>query len=282
MAKKLLARYRAKRDFSKTAEPSGSARVKASKSRRFVNQKHAASHLHYDLRLELDGAFKSWAVTKGPSLDPHDKRLAVEVEDHLLDYGDFEGTVPKGQYGGGTVILPDGSLDYPDEVLARFDFIVASVHGQFKMDRAAQTERIIRAVSNPYTIILGHMTGWQLLRRTGYDTDIEKVLAACAEHGVAVEINANPWRLDLDWRWHETALRPGCMMSEIDLTHWGVEMARKGGVPRERVLNCLHKEEFAELRQAFGARTPHSSNTDRRSQSKESVSRGHKKRSVAS
>ena len=152
-------------------------------------------------------------------------------------------------------ILPDGSLDYPDDVLARFDFIVASVHGQFKMDRTAQTERIIRAVSNPYTTILGHMTGRQLLRRSGYDIDIEKVLAACAEYGVAVEINANPWRLDLDWRWHETALRHGCMMSinpdahstrEIDLTHWGVEMARKGGVPKERVLNCLNREEFAE------------------------------------
>jgi DNA polymerase (family X) len=151
-------------------------------------------------------------------------------------------------------ILADGSLDYPEEVLARFDFIVASVHGQFKMDRAAQTDRIIRAVSNPHTTILGHMTGRQLLRRPGYDIDIEKVLAACAEHGVAVEINANPWRLDLDWRWHETALRLGCMMSinpdahstrEIDLTHWGVEMARKGGVPKERVLNCLTKEEFA-------------------------------------
>jgi DNA polymerase (family 10) len=152
-------------------------------------------------------------------------------------------------------ILPDGSLDYPDDVLARFDFVVASVHGQFKMDRKAQTERIIRAVANPYTTILGHMTGRQLLRRAGYDIDVEKVLAACAEYGVAVEINANPWRLDLDWRWHETALRLGCMMSinpdahstrEIDLTHWGVEMARKGGVPKECVLNCLSREEFAE------------------------------------
>jgi DNA polymerase (family X) len=98
-------------------------------------------------------------------------------------------------------ILPDGSLDYPEEILRRFDFIVASVHGQFRKDRASQTERILRAVANPYTTILGHMTGRQLLRRPGYDIDVKQILAACAEHGVAVEINANPWRLDLDWRW---------------------------------------------------------------------------------
>ena len=102
-----LARYQAKRDFTQTEEPSGRIAVAASERLRFVIQKHAASHLHYDLRLELDGVFKSWAVTKGPSLDPAAKRLAVEVEDHPLDYGDFEGTIPKGQYGGGTVQLWD-------------------------------------------------------------------------------------------------------------------------------------------------------------------------------
>jgi bifunctional non-homologous end joining protein LigD len=102
-----LARYRAKRDFTKTSEPSGESKALPAKRRRFVIQKHAASRLHYDLRLELDGVFKSWAITRGPSLDPHDKRLAVEVEDHPLDYGNFEGTIPEDQYGGGTVQLWD-------------------------------------------------------------------------------------------------------------------------------------------------------------------------------
>jgi DNA polymerase (family 10) len=88
-------------------------------------------------------------------------------------------------------ILADGSLDYPDEVLASFDFVVASVHSRFRLDREAQTERIIRAVTNPRTTILGHMTGRQLLRRPGYDLDIPRVLAACARHGVAVEIQVH-------------------------------------------------------------------------------------------
>jgi bifunctional non-homologous end joining protein LigD len=109
-----LASYRAKRDFQQTAEPSGKIPVPAAEQLRFVIQRHDATRLHYDFRLELDGVFLSWAVTKGPSLDPTVKRLAVETEDHPLDYGDFEGTIPKDQYGGGTVQLWDRGYWLPD------------------------------------------------------------------------------------------------------------------------------------------------------------------------
>jgi len=107
VAQDKLAKYRSKRDFRQTAEPRGGRPVRNPGRLRFVIQKHAARRLHYDLRLELDGVFKSWAVTRGPSVNPADKRLAVEVEDHPLDYGDFEGTIAQGQYGGGTVQLWD-------------------------------------------------------------------------------------------------------------------------------------------------------------------------------
>src|ERR1700742_354543 len=127
MGSRKLSKYRAKRDFTKTAEPSGAVDVAPAEHLRYVIQKHDATRLHYDLRLELGGVFKSWAVTRGPSLDPHDKRLAVEVEDHPLDYGDFEGTIPQGQYGGGTVQLwdrgywePEGDVS-ADAALAKGD-----------------------------------------------------------------------------------------------------------------------------------------------------------------
>jgi len=104
MAATKLAKYQEMRDFSQTGEPSGKA---AKVPVQGVIQKHAASHLHFDLRLEYEGTFRSRAVPKAPSLDPKDRRMAMEVENHPLDYGDFEGTIPKGQYGGGTVMLWD-------------------------------------------------------------------------------------------------------------------------------------------------------------------------------
>lgn len=145
MAGDKLGTYRSKRDFQKTQEPSGQNPVTGSQRLRFVIQKHDATRLHYDLRLELDGVFKSWAVTRGPSIDPSDKRLAVEVEDHPLDYGDFEGTIPKGQYGGGTVMLwdrgywePEGNA-LPQKALAKgelkFTLSGERLHGSYVLVR---------------------------------------------------------------------------------------------------------------------------------------------------
>ena len=117
-AKEQLTEYRRKRDFGKTAEPEGGKAVKKRarvKKLDFVIQKHAASHLHYDLRLELDGVMKSWAVPKGPAPDPSIKRLAMQVEDHPIEYNTFEGTIPQGQYGGGTVMLWDRGWYEPEK-----------------------------------------------------------------------------------------------------------------------------------------------------------------------
>jgi len=153
-------------------------------------------------------------------------------------------------------ILGDGSLDYPEEILQRFDFIVASVHSNLKMDREKATTRVIKAVENPYTTILGHPTGRLLLSRKGYELDFEKVIDACSANGVVIEVNANPLRLDLDWRWHQYALNKGVKLSInpdahrkegfLDM-HYGVLAARKGGLYKEMCLNALSLEEIKKV-----------------------------------
>jgi bifunctional non-homologous end joining protein LigD len=135
MAAPKLAKYQEMRDFSQTGEPSGKdAKVVPSKALRFVIQKHAASHLHFDLRLEYEGTFRSWAVPKAPSLDPKDRRMAMEVEDHPLDYGDFEGTIPKGQYGGGTVMLWDRGYWAPEKGFENIGQALAKGELKFVME----------------------------------------------------------------------------------------------------------------------------------------------------
>jgi DNA polymerase (family 10) len=160
-------------------------------------------------------------------------------------------------------ILVDGSLDYPDDVLSELDCVVASVHAHFRLSRADQTARLVRALSNPWLDILGHPTGRILLSRDAIDVDLEAVLDAAAEHGAALEVNGDPHRLDLDWRWHRAAILRGIRLS-IDpdahgprtiepLLATGIEAARKGWVTAGDVLNARPVAEFrAALRRHRG------------------------------
>jgi bifunctional non-homologous end joining protein LigD len=185
-----LARYRAMRDFSKTAEPAGAEHTIKAPQLRFVIQKHDATRLHYDFRLELDGVFKSWAVTKGPSLDPQDRRLAVEVEDHPLDYGDFEGTIPKGQYGGGTVMLwdrgywePEGD---PHEGLRKGDLKFTldgeRLKGSWVLVRMKRREREKR----DNWLLIKHHDGWSLGDRGGELVETETTSVASGREMEAI------------------------------------------------------------------------------------------------
>ncbi|AZQ64136.1 DNA polymerase/3'-5' exonuclease PolX [Flammeovirga pectinis] len=150
-------------------------------------------------------------------------------------------------------ILSDGSLDYDDDVLATFDFIVASIHSPLTMTKEVATKRLITAIENPATTILGHPTGRLLLRREGYPIDHKAVIDACAKHNVVIEINSSPWRLDLDWRWAKYALDQGVKLSlnpdahavegYADM-HFGLLVGRKAGLTKEMTLNALSKDEL--------------------------------------
>lgn len=153
-------------------------------------------------------------------------------------------------------ILSDGSLDYPEEVLKSFDFIVASVHSAMKMDEATATARLIKAIENPYTSILGHPTGRLLLSRPGYPIDHKKVIDACAANGVHMELNANPMRLDIDWTWIPYCMEKGVKVGinpdahrkeGFDHMRYGVMAARKGGLVKEHCLNALSLGELSAL-----------------------------------
>ncbi len=154
-------------------------------------------------------------------------------------------------------ILPDGSLDYPDEVLASFDLVVASVHSMFNMSEADMTERMVKAIQNPHTTILGHPTGRLLLARDGYPVDVVRLIDEAVANDVAIEVNANPHRLDLDWRHLEYGMTRGARFSigpdahhvdELDYVDYGLYMVRKGGVTPDRLLNTLTAEELIRLK----------------------------------
>lgn len=151
-------------------------------------------------------------------------------------------------------ILADGALDYDNETLASFDFVVASIHSGLSMDKTRATERLITAIANPYTTILGHMTGRILLERIGYPVDHEAIINACAEFNVVIEINSHPKRLDIDWRWVRKALDKGVTLAINPDAHeiagykdmyYGVCVGRKGGLTKEQILNTLNLEEIS-------------------------------------
>ncbi|WP_397547502.1 DNA polymerase/3'-5' exonuclease PolX [Rhodothermus marinus] len=150
-------------------------------------------------------------------------------------------------------ILPDGSLDYPDDVLAGFDYVVASVHTRLNMDEKTATERILRALRNPHVTILGHPTGRLLLRREGYPLDWPRIIDACATYRVAIELNANPYRLDIDWRRVRDATAAGVpivinpdahAIDELEHVRWGVAAARKGWLTPDACLNARDLDEL--------------------------------------
>jgi DNA polymerase (family 10) len=156
-------------------------------------------------------------------------------------------------------ILQDGALDYPDDILAGFDFIIASVHSRFSLTEAEMTGRFLRAIESPYLSILGHPTGRLLLSREAYAVDLDKIFEAAGKAGIGIEINADPHRLDLDWRVLRRAREAGVMISIGADAHnlaglanvdYGVGIARKGGLGPTDILNCRSAEDFLAFAQA--------------------------------
>jgi DNA polymerase (family 10) len=190
---------------------------------------------------------RSADYARGLSIDQV-RRQSEEIDALNERYDDFR--ILKGIESD---ILADGRLDYPDEILDGFEFVVASIHSGFHMSEKEMTERIIRAIAHPSVRTLGHPTGRLLLARKGYPVDIPRVIEAAAAHGVAIEINANPHRLDLDWRYLRQTREAGAKVSigpdahhrdEIGYIDIGVGLARKGGLTPEDVINTRSVDAF--------------------------------------
>jgi DNA polymerase (family 10) len=178
-------------------------------------------------------------------LSPDDLKRQGEEIDRLNE--EFAGKI-RILKGTECDILRDGSLDYPDDVLASLDFVVASIHSNFNLSEEEQTQRMLRAIANPYVNIIGHVTGRILLGRPGYPLDIDAVIDAAAKHMVSIEINAHPSRLDLDWRYLRRARDKGIKIpidpdahsiAGLDVMRYGVYIARKGWLTADDVLNAF-------------------------------------------
>jgi DNA polymerase (family 10) len=153
-------------------------------------------------------------------------------------------------------ILGDGSLDYENKILSTFDLVITSIHSNLDMDEEKAMKRLIGAITNPYTTILGHMTGRLLLKRKGYPVDHKTIIDACAAHHVVIEINASPSRLDMDWRWIDYAMEKGLTLSinpdahttdEFHNVKYGVLVAQKGALPKSKNLSSYSLKEFEEF-----------------------------------
>lgn len=208
----------------------------------------AAQDLDYEYFVITDHS-KSAIYANGLSIDRLYQQLdeVRKLDQDMADFKLFSGIESD--------ILASGDLDYPDEVLADLDVVIASVHSSLKMDEKKATARLIKAIQNPYTSILGHPTGRLLLSRPAYPINHSEVIAACAEYNVAIELNANPSRLDMDWRWINEAISQGVFISinpdahsigAIKHTNHGVDSARKAGLPVAYCLNALEVDEFEE------------------------------------
>jgi len=175
------------------------------------------------------------------------RQINVELDENESDFRVFSGIESD--------IKRDGSLDYDEAILETFDLVVASIHTGFSMTEEEATERVVQAIRNPYTDILGHPTGRLLLSREGYPLDHARVIDACAEAHTAIELNANPYRLDLDWRWIRRATDQNVLISinpdahgtdELEYVKWGVAVARKGWLTADQCLNTKSRADFAD------------------------------------